>query len=115
MLPKHLRLPLRKSGTFFATAQRVSHPWFTCWYRHDDSHFQASIIVSKKVSLLAVDRNQLKRRVRTILQRVTPPNGLKTVFVMKRASLSVSVDELATAVQKTLIQISHENNHHRPA
>lgn len=115
MLPKHLRLPLRKSGTFFATAQRIGHQWFTCWYRHEGDQFQVSIVVGKKVSQLAVDRNSLKRRMRIILQHVAPPNGLKTVFVMKRASLSTPTPELAEAVQKTLDQISHETPHPKSA
>src|SRR5690606_3327678 len=115
-LPKKLRLPLRTSGSFFIEARRFGHQWFNCWYKLEPGSFQASIIVSKQVSTKAVDRNELKRRVRNILQHLTPPNGVKTVFVMKRISLRVPREELAAEIQKTLLKITkqpHENTHHR--
>lgn len=111
MLPKRLRFPLRKRGTFFDTARRLHTRFFVCWYAQENELFRSSVVVSRRVSLHAVDRNQLKRRMREILMQVTAPNGLKTVFVMKRAALELSPSQLATEVQQTIDRIVYETAH----
>lgn len=114
MLFPSRRLSLRKSPDFFDLAHRSYHQLFTCWYIFEPTlsePFQAAVVVGKKVSPLAVDRNKLKRRTLQILQHLEAPIGLKTVLVMKHAALEVPTDSLTTAVSSVLQKIKHEKNH----
>jgi ribonuclease P protein component len=74
MLPKQLRFPLRQSKTFFHDARRVVSPPFLIYYQENSAGAtaQAAVIVPKKVSKKAVERNRLKRIVHQELSSTLP-------------------------------------------
>ena len=47
---------------------------------------RVTVVASAKVSKLAVERNKLKRRCRTILRKLLPPKGVDLVVAMRVGS-----------------------------
>jgi ribonuclease P protein component len=74
MLPKQLRFPLRQAKNFFHDARRVSSPPFLLYIENGllSELARAAVIVPKKVSKKAVDRNALKRLVHQELSSTLP-------------------------------------------
>ncbi len=80
-----------KAGEFKSlfTGKRVSGSMFIIHYKHLGNNGKAGIIVSKKVSKSAVERNKLKRRLREIYRRnrlVLPENISVIIRSMPKAA-----------------------------
>jgi ribonuclease P protein component len=60
------------------------------------------VVVSKKVSLRAVDRNRIKRRGRAVLQSLTTgrPEPLALSFLAKREALKATFQEVEKDVRE---------------
>ena len=74
---------------------RVSGPLFTVTYTPQTGVDKIMIVVSKKVSKRAVDRNKMKRRVRAIMRIVAPkpgPAGVLGVYIQKQALTTSFID-----------------------
>lgn len=60
-----------------------------------------AILVSKKISLLATDRNFLRRRVSSIIQDVLPTvYPADYLIIPKKNSLGTNIDDLKTDLNK---------------
>lgn len=67
-------------------------------------HSKAGLIVSKKISNLAVVRNKLKRRIRAALQTILPTLSPTLHFVVlpNRRAIEATVKELEEEIKKLL-------------
>lgn len=64
---------------------------------------KAAIVVSKKVSARAVDRNRVKRRARAILSgALAPLPPASYVFYAKKDAVGASFDEVKRDIMKML-------------
>ncbi len=105
MLAQRHRLQLRpQADAFFSSATRIPTPLFSLWYRPADS-FAAAVVVGKKVSKHAVERNRIKRAVLRVLQTCvledTAPSA-EIVFTMQAAAAGLSREALEAAVRDAL-------------
>jgi ribonuclease P protein component len=71
MFAKKQRLNLKLYPEFYKTFFRLVYPPFTIYYQ-PASEFKVAVIVSKKVSKKAVDRNLVKRRLLHALRHTQP-------------------------------------------
>jgi len=65
------------------------------------------IIISTKVSKLAVKRNALKRKIRNILRDFLPvfSKGFDTVIIVKKNCLKISFSKLKESLEKLLLKL----------
>lgn len=99
MLPQENRLDLRHETQFFKTAKRQNAQSFQVWWRpSQDTQF--AIIVPKKVSKLAVQRNILSRRMKSVLLKAKAQLSQKQlVVIFFPKGKNSSYDQLAKEVQ----------------
>ena len=97
----------------YSTGHRVSGPLFTTSLKKKgDSPPVFMVIVSKKVSNRAVDRNLIKRRVRAILTPLLkdlPPGSLLTIHTQKavlRESFSRMCTELSAQAEQLMRRVA---------
>lgn len=105
MLPKDHRLDLRKEREFFTKAQRQHTQNLSFFWIQTKNQQKATIIVTKKSSLLATKRNALKRIAREVIARdfkKNPTCYFDIVVVIKKpiAINRVIQEELATLFLK---------------
>lgn len=72
----------------------------------DKQQAKAGLIVSKKISTKATDRNLLKRHLRAALAPLLPelPTSLMLVVLPNKRALSVSVAELTTSLRDICVR-----------
>lgn len=98
MISKKARFPLRENQDIFRNSSRVSGTYADVYISSIEQGIpQASVIVGKNVSLLAVVRNKTKRRVSHILSDTLLPLVKKTLIVRLKS-------RAATASYETLSQ-----------
>lgn len=109
MLPKKYRL--RKKSDFFRLKNEgevYESPFFNLLFLKYDSSENScfGFIISKKVSLLAVKRNQLKRlfslKISDNLSLVNP--GYKVLLILKKSSLA-NPESAVSLLSKGLVEI----------
>jgi ribonuclease P protein component len=66
-----------------------------------------TVIVDKKVSKLAVERNLVKRRLRAILAANSLPNGSTIVRGFSGVE-TMSYEQLSSSLQQCLKKLSHK-------
>lgn len=86
-LAPHERIRKKKDFLFlYKKGNRYRGRYFNLIYLSNDLKFsRMAVVVSKKVGS-AVERNQIKRRLRTLFRRNKPllPNPLDIVFIVKK-------------------------------
>lgn len=105
MLPKNNRLTHSEFPTFARSATKKSSDNLFINYTPGDN-FKAGVVVSKKVSKKAVDRNRMRRVLYSILAQNKPmlPQGMYVVRVKNTAS-EVSAIDLKKELRRLLGQI----------
>ncbi len=125
MLPKKKRLNLRLIDLllFFKQAKRFNTFHFRAFYRvvkiDNDEVCRMAVIVPKKVSLKAVERNRLKRQAYAVCNKLffsekeinnfknkINSKQLQIIYVMKRQALLATQKELKNNFQKLLLALS---------
>lgn len=98
MLPKQFSFELRKESSFFTKARKSFSSHFTYFFMPTQAaHTQAVVLVNKKVSAKATQRNALKRLLYQQLHEVLTQNAgavLKWVVVPKKSALSQNTQAL---------------------
>lgn len=72
---------------------------------------RAGMIVSRKISLKATDRNQLKRRLRAALADVLPaiPAPVNIIVLPRKKATEATVDELKEEIKRLLTISSYQS------
>lgn len=97
MLPIRHRLPLRHLPDFFSEAQRIGGKHLLVMVRQVgvEENSRGAVVVSKKVSAQAVQRNKLRRQLRQLLlENLMQQPGLEVVMVAKPGILNLDFTEL---------------------
>lgn len=107
MLNKQFKLDLRKENDFFLNCKKVHTPYFSFFYL-PSNNFQATVIVSKKVVLLATKRNEIKRKFRNALKFLL--NDLikfkiKLAIIVHPRGTKLSKSEIAEQIIKNVQKI----------
>lgn len=117
MLPKKHRLQLRQEAPFFTFPYRAQSPSVRIHWRFDKEQTtaQAAVVVSKKNTPTAVQRNRLKRILRATLTPLLPlfPSDLQLVVFPKLSD----PDAVRTEIQELLSRrlLSKKQHHAHPA
>lgn len=77
--------------------------------------FRATVVVGKKVSKKAVERNRLKRKIRTIIQYNEPGASIDIVVVPNQKALSAEYHILEEEFVRLLQQSAQRGNPRRNA
>ncbi len=103
MLKKKERLTKKEFDRFFATGARKHGQLFTLIFS-PAADFHGAVVVGKKVHKRAVDRNQLRRRLYSILYRLSRDQGLTGVYIIltKPPAASAGFAELKSSVEKII-------------
>lgn len=102
MLPQKNRVTTQEFKEILKIGLRISSENISISYVKNDNQFKASVVVSKKVSKKAVDRNYQKRRVREAIRRVFYPFTQKNsvVFFVKRNISKNDFSEIVSEVER---------------
>jgi ribonuclease P protein component len=94
---------LRKNGGII-----MSCPFFGVVIENkNDSLVKFGMVISKKISKKAVDRNKIKRRLMEVLNKNLSgfKKGQRILFLMKKEALKASVDNFEKEVGKLISKI----------
>lgn len=113
MLPKKNRLTKKSEFSEVLTKGRIFQgPLFgtAVYKRNDGLPAKIGIIVSKKISKLAVKRNRAKRLLRESLRRLIKdaPDGLNIVFLTKKNLLEAVQDEVYRETERLFGKIKND-------
>lgn len=111
MLPKHLKLQLRKEKDFFSSCKRQHSQFFSIFYKNKDLNLKTDtskvvVLVPKKQVNLSSQRNKLKRMFYKALQNTTnswESLNLNLVFIVKYASAKLEPNELEKNITKNIV------------
>ncbi|MDP3971051.1 MAG: ribonuclease P protein component [bacterium] len=110
MLPSQQRLRRRSDiERLFKEGTKVHNPLIRMIYQQNQgSESRVAVVVSKRVSAHAVDRNSVKRRIRSaISQKIEDINIPHDILLIAQAqSKSATYAELDRAVDRLLIKIN---------
>lgn len=100
MLKKKQRLTIIEFDRFFSSGRRQHTPLFTL-ITAEHPAFHGSVVVGKKVFKQAPDRNRLRRRLYSILYRLSQEDKLKGVYIIltKPAAAKASFADLKASLQ----------------
>lgn len=107
MLKKKERLTRKEFDRFFSIGKRLHTPSFQLIYAPSSS-FHGSVVVGKKVSKKAVDRNRLRRRIYALLYTCNKTTPLfKTIIVITKSQVTALSkralrDEIHKAIEKVV-------------
>lgn len=106
MLPKEYRLRQEKDiKALFANSKSVFDVCIGLRYRKNTLNLSRfAVVVGTKVSKKAVDRNKIRRRIRSVLQKrlIEIRPGFDVVFLVKKEVLSASFKEVEEQVERLL-------------
>lgn len=107
MLKKKERLTKKEFDRFFATGRRVHTSWSTVIFEKSPT-FHGAVVVGKKVHKRAVDRNRLRRRIYSILYRLSREQALKGVYIIltKPAAANATFADLKVEMDKLIISLN---------
>lgn len=106
MLKKKERLTKKEFDRFFASGAR-KHSTLLTAVISSHTEFHGAVVVGKKVYRKAVDRNRLRRRLYSVLYRLSRDQGLKGVYIIltkppaATASFTELKDALASLIPKS--------------
>lgn len=108
MPPKKQRLKRSEFNRFFRSGRRVHGPCFTVVYS-PYSNFHASVVVSKKVSRKAVERNKVRRRTYAALTQLIKETGHTGVFivVVKPSALEITSKEAKQTLRALIGRVTN--------
>lgn len=103
MLKKRERLTKKEFDRFFSSGRRFHSPLFSLVYSQEAS-FHGSVVVGKKVFKRAVDRNRLRRRLYSVLYRLSREKERKGVYIIltKPLAAKAAFIELRDALEKLI-------------
>lgn len=107
MLAKKRRLTTAEFDRYFKTGKRHHTPSLQVLYSKA-ADFHGAVVVGKKVSKKAVERNKLRRRVYNALYQIQKQNQQTGVFIVlvKPVAAKVSFSELKDELSPLLSQIN---------
>ena len=88
--------------TVLRRGMRRSHGPFTCYYNRSASPARATVIVDKKVSKLAVERNKVRRRIRAALKEIGLPQSGDLIIRANKESLTLPYQEVVRSIRQCL-------------
>ena len=110
MLPKEHRLRHEKDiKALFAQSKSVFDVFLGIKYKKNKlKQSRFAVVVGTKVSKKAVDRNKIKRRIRSVLSKHLEEfaPGFDVIFLVKKEVLDKTFIEVQEAVEKVLIKSS---------
>lgn len=112
MVPKKNRLGSLFFKNFFKKGVSEEYSNFSVKYTHENKDdFGLSVVVSKKVSNKAVERNLLKRRFLSLVleQKNLLLQGFSYVFYLKKTVQNSPQEEIAFEIEKSLKKIYEKN------
>lgn len=114
MLPKKLKLKLRAEPDFFQNAERYFAKSFTVFYKKNpEGKLRLAVVVPKKVSLKAVERNRMKRLVSAAVAGAAQPHlsaPYSLVFVAKAAAKKTEARRLSEEINQAFEKIIEQND-----
>lgn len=112
MLKKKERLTTKQFDRFFSSGRRHHSPLLTLLKSNHDT-FHGSVVVGKKVYKGAVQRNRLRRRLYSILYRLSREKDLQGVYIIltKPASITANFADLKEELEKL---VYHSNLNPKP-
>ena len=106
MLPKKRRIKKREFSELLARGAYGASPLFSVRIGRSEPNTPTTfaIVVSKKVSAMAVDRNKLRRRCYHVLRDLAPKikDSHKIVFFVKKGVEKLSFAELSENIRAIL-------------
>lgn len=112
MIPKRNRLGSLFFKNFFKKGTSEEYSNFSVKYvRENKDNFGLSVVVSRKVSQKATERNLLKRRFLSLVlkQKNIILQGFSYVFYLKKEVKNSSLDNLSEEIKKSLSKIYEKN------
>ncbi len=111
MLARQHRFQLRpQADQFFNEAKRVSHRLMSLWHR-PAADFAATVVIGKKVSKIAVERNRIKRAVLRVLQEKVQQDEVPSaeiVFTVQAAASNASTEQLESTTRSLMKKVFGE-------
>jgi ribonuclease P protein component len=108
MLPKKERLSREAFNRFFSAGKRINTTSFQVVYAVNPN-FHASVVVSKKIARLAVERNRIRRQIYDMVRRYKKEHmelhGVYIFIVQKGIHTIKSTTSLKEIVWETLQRI----------
>lgn len=109
MLPKKQRVTTKVLQQIFSSGRKKYFPEFKIYYQDNVySYPRISVIVPKKLIKKAVVRNQIKRRIRHVLNSLIKENKIKPkdyLFVLKSIKLQ---NESSADIKEKILKYLHE-------
>ena len=102
MLQKQFRLNLRDQEDFFSNCKKI-HTQYCSFFYNNSEKFQTTVIVSKKVCLLATQRNQVKRKYLNSIQNLLSDLEklkISLVIVVHKPGIDLSVAQITQHIKK---------------
>lgn len=112
MVPQKNRLGSEFFKNLFKKGTIVDSERFSIKYiKGNKGDFRISVVVPKKVSLKATERNVLKRRFLSVVleQKTLLKEGFSYVFYLKKGIESIQKDLLAAEIIEKIRKIYEEN------
>ncbi len=112
MLPKKLKLKLRDETDFFKKAKRGFSKSFTVFYQKSLAGPRVAVVVPKKVSAKAVERNRIKRLMSAVASGVvatSPDVPYSMVLVAKATAGKMDDSELFEEMKQMIEKIIEEH------
>lgn len=103
MLKKRERLTTQEFDRYFTSGKRIHHTLFTLVYTpHEEFH--GAVVVGKKVSKKAVERNRIRRRAYNALYTLSREHNLCGVFIIltKAPIIDVTFSEIKEALNEVV-------------
>ena len=107
MLPKKERLSREEFNRFFLLGKRYYSPIFQIVYTRQPK-LHVSVVISKKITKLAVKRNKIRRQIYDIVRNYRTEektNGVY-IFLVKQPILEMKYDEMKQVVHTMLKSIT---------
>lgn len=104
MLKKKERLTKQEFDRFFSIGRRRHGPLFTLIFNQSPA-FHGAVVVGKKVHQRAVDRNRLRRRLYSILYRVSRDHDLRGVYIIltRPAAAGAKFADLKACLEQLIV------------
>ncbi len=109
MLPKENRLKKKKDfERVFEKGETIrGNSLYLKVLKTEEPFMRIGFIVSKKVSLLAVERNKIKRRMRELIKTIPIKNKFDAIVIALPKIKKNTFEEIKQDIEKTFKQINN--------
>lgn len=108
MLPKTHRFPLHFSGKNQLQGRKIHSPHLTIIYAlNPHKHLRLGVIISKKISVLAVDRNRLKRQLHQTIRKYLKLSTPIDILIIPKPSITQLTYPQLEVVIKEIVSKFH--------